>query len=69
MTTPVAPSNPLAYLKAIVGLIGAVATAIIAVGDAPAWIAYVVAVATAVGTYLTPNAPTIMPAPVQEPPA
>lgn len=48
------------YAKFIVGLVGAVASAVLAVlgpDRVPAWVAVVVAVATAVGVYLTPNQP------------
>lgn len=44
--------------KAWVGLIGAVLVAVVATlgTDTPRWLAVVVAVVTAIGVYLTPNA-------------
>lgn len=63
MNTVSSKTNPLAYLKAIVGLIGAVGSALLAVYGPDTEVGQilnvVVVIATAVAIYLTPNAPVV----------
>lgn len=65
VTTVTSQKNPLAYLKAIATLVGAVATGLLGVyaGDTEVGkiLTVVVIVATAVATWVVPNAPVVAP--------